>query len=112
MVSPFEEGICHLPIFLLCVPIVCYPQMSGMSITYSGYWYPPSPDNSLHNKTQNLYSEPIHLEWHIQAMLPSKNSIIMEYGSSSFKIMEQKQWKKKKDKTHTSTQESWNKGLK
>ena len=59
--------------------------MSDISITYPEYWYPPSLDNSPHNKTQNLHSEPIHLEWSIQAMLPSKNSIIMEYGSSSFK---------------------------
>ena len=55
-------------------------KMSGMSITYSGYWYPPSPDNSPHNKTQNLHSEPIHLEWSIQVMLPANNSILMEYG--------------------------------
>ena len=61
-------------------------------------------------KTQNLHSEPIHLEWSIQAMLPSKNSIIMECGSSSLKKLELKQWKK--NKTHTSTQKSWNKGLK
>ena len=47
--------------------------MSGMSITYSGYWYPPSPDNSPHNKTKNLHSEPIHLKWSIQEMLPSNN---------------------------------------
>ena len=58
-------------------------KMSGLSITYSRYWYPPSPDNSPHNKTQNLHSEPIHLEWSIQAMLSSNNSILMEYGSSS-----------------------------
>jgi len=84
--------------------------MSGMSLTNSGYWYPPSPDNSPHNKTQNLHNEPIHLEWSIQAMLPSKNSIVMEYGSSSLKKTEAK--KRKKDKTHISTQESWNKELK
>jgi len=86
--------------------------MSGMSLTNSGYWYPPSPDNSPHNKTQNLHNEPIHLEWSIQAMLPSKNSIVMEYGSSSLKKNNwtKKHWKKEKekgDKTHTSTQESW-----
>ena len=84
-------------------------KMSGMSITYSGYWYPPSPDDSPHNKTRNLHSESIHLEWSIQEMIPSNNSILMEYGSSSLK----KIWnKKKRDKTHTSTQESSNKELK
>ena len=85
--------------------------MSGMSITYYGYWYPPSPDNSPYNKTQNLHSEPINLEWSIQAMLPSNNSILMEYVSSSLKTIEAKK-KKMKDKTHTSTQESSNKELK
>ena len=86
MVSPFEECACHLPIFLL-LRTHCFAslKMSGISITYSGYWYPPSPDNSTHNKIQNLHSEPIHLEWSIHAMLPSNNSILMEYGSSSLK---------------------------
>ena len=51
--------------------------MSGMSITYV-------------NKSQNLHSEPIHLKWSIQAMLPSNNSILMEYVSSSLKKTEAK----------------------
>ena len=83
--------------------------MSGISITYLGYWYPLSPDNYPHNKAQNLHSEPIHLEWSIQATLPSNNSILMEYGLSSLKKTKAK---KKRDKTHTSTQKSWNKELK
>ena len=89
-------------------------KMSGISITYSGYWYPPSPDNSPHNKTQNLHSEPIHLECSIQAMLPSNNSILIQYGSSSFqkKTGAEAMKKNKRDKTHTSTQKSWNKVLK
>jgi len=89
--------------------------MSGMSITYSGDWYPPSPDNSPHNKTKNLHSEPIHPKLSIQEMLPSNNFILMEYGSSSLKKQLDKEAKKEKekgDKTHTSTQESWNKELK
>ena len=44
-------------------------------------------------------------------MLPSNNSILMEYVSSSLKTIEAKK-KKMKDKTHTSTQESSNKELK
>ena len=67
--------------------------MSVMSITYSEYWYPPLPDNFPHNKTKNLHSEPIHLKWSIQEVLPSNNSILMEYGSSSYKKK-----KKKKEK--------------
>ena len=86
--------------------------MSSISITYPRYWYPPSPDNSPHNKTQNLHSEPIHLEWSIQAMLSSNNSFLMEYGSSSLKKNWSRSNEKKEDKTHTSTQKSWNKGLK
>jgi len=72
--------------------------MSGISITYLEYWYPPSPDNYPHNKAQNLHSEPIHLEWSIQATLPSNNSILMEYGSSSLKKTRAKQWKKRETK--------------
>jgi len=87
--------------------------MSGMSITYSRYWYPPSPDNSPHNKTKNLHSEPIYLKWSIQEMLPFNNSILMEYGSSSLKKTRAEAMKKiERDKTHTSTQKSWNKELK
>ena len=89
--------------------------MSGMSITYFGYWYPPSPDNSPHNKTKNLHSEPIHLKWSIQEMLRSNNFILMEYGLSSLKKKLDKEAKKEKekgDKTHTSTQERRNKELK
>ena len=83
MVSPFEEGTCHLPIFLLCAPtILLASKCLACQLPTSGI------DIHLHqtisfNKTQNLHSEPIHLEWSIQAMLPSKNSIIMEYGPSS-----------------------------
>ena len=43
-------------------------------------------------------------------MLPSNNSILMEYGSSSLKKTKVK--KRERDKTHTSTQKSWNKELK
>jgi hypothetical protein len=45
------------------------------------------------------------LEWSIQAMLPSNNSIIMEYGSSFLKKIGAEAMKKK-DNTHTSTQNS------
>ena len=69
--------------------------MSGISISYPGI------DTTFarqfpHNKTQYLHSEPIHLEWSIQAVLPSKNSIIMECGSSSLKKTRAEAMKKKK----------------
>ena len=84
MVSSFKEGTCHLPIFLLCVPIVL--QASKHLACQL-----PTPGIDIHlrqtiplaTKTQNLHSEPIHLKRSIQAMLPSNNSIVMEYGSSS-----------------------------
>ena len=72
--------------------------MSGVSITYFWYWYPPSLDNSPHNKAQNLYNEPMLLEWSVQAMLPSNNSIIMEYGSPSLKKTRAEAMKKKEKK--------------
>ena len=79
--------------------------MSGVSITYSEYWYPPSPDNSPHNKTQNLHSEPIHLKWSIQAMLPSNNSILMEYGLSSLKKIGVEAMKKKRQDPYLHSKE-------
>ena len=46
-------------------------------------------------------------------MLPSKkNSIIMEVWVIFLKKTRAEAMKKKEDKTHTSTQKSWNKGLK
>ena len=86
MVSPFKEGTCHLPIYLICVPIVllatkclaCQSATTGIDIHLC-------QTIPITTKTQNFHGEPIHLKWYIQAMLPSKNSIIMERGSSSLK---------------------------
>ena len=83
MVSLFEEGTCHLPIFFLCVPIVL---LASKCLACQL----PTPGIDIHllqtipsQQNPNLHSEPIHLEWSIQAMLPSNNSILMEYGLSS-----------------------------
>ena len=73
-------------------------KMSGMSITYSGYWYPPSPDNSPHDKTQNLHSEPIHLKWSIQANTPFPK--LYHYGVWVIFL-------KKKTKIHISIQKTF-----
>jgi len=41
MVSPFEEGTCHLPIFLLCIPIVL---LASKCLTYQL----PTPGIDIH----------------------------------------------------------------
>ena len=72
-------------------------KMSSLSTTYSEYWYPHSPDNSLHNKTQILHSEPILPERSIQAMIPSKNC--KEYELSSLKKLDKEAMKERKRKS-------------
>ena len=96
MVSPFEEGTCHLPIFLLCIPIVLLAsKCMACQLPTPGFDIHLRQTIPLTTKPKNLYSEPIHLEWSIQAMHPSKNSIIMECGSIFFKKNWSKAMKKK-----------------
>ena len=98
MVSSFEEGTCHLSIFLLCVPIVFLASKSGMSITYSGYWYPPSLDNSLTTKP-NISTVNLSISNGLskQCSLPKTLSL---WSVGHLLKKNWKQWKKKRETRH------------
>ena len=85
--------------FSFAYPLSASLKMSGMSMTYSGYWYPPSPDNSPHNKN------PKSPQWAYpsQMVYPSNAPIqkLYHYGVWIIfltKKLEQKQFKKNRER--------------
>ena len=117
MVSSFEEGTCHLPIFILCVPIVL---LASKCLACQL----PTPGIDIHLcQTIPLTTEPkiSTVSLSISNGLPKKCSfpIISSWSMSHLPLKQKlkknwtkKHWKKEKekgDKIHTSVQESWKK---
>ena len=112
MVSSFEEGTCRLPIFLLCVPIVLL----------ASEWLAcqlPTPGIDIHHRqtiplTTKTKISTVNLSisngLSKQCSLPKTLSLwcVGHLPSKKWSRSNEKKW----DKTHTSTQKSWNKGLK
>ena len=98
MVSPFEEGTCHLQIFLLCIPIVLLASKCLASQL-------PTPGIDIHlRQTIPLTTKPkistVNLS--ISNGLSKQCSLPITLSSWSMghllkKKLEQKQWKEKKE---------------
>ena len=86
--------------FSFAYPLFASLKMSGMSITYPGYWYLPSPDKIPTTSKSKFY--PIILE----KVFPFKNSKYSkvvpakEYGVSSYKKMMKREKKKRAHGSH------------
>ena len=108
MVSPFEEGTYYLPIFLLCVPIV-------LIVSKCLACQLPTPGIDIHlRQTIPSQQNPISPHWTYpyRIVYPSSAPFQKLYHYGVWVIFLKKNWSwiKKRDKTHTSTQKSWNKG--
>ena len=104
--------------FSFAYPLFASLKMSGLSVTSSGYWHPPTPDTiPLQSQTQNLHSVPTHPKRSYHPGTPKKFNVTSakEYGVIFYKKYDEK--KRRKKKFHTPFQKSckmrsWNKKTK